>query len=180
MLYTNKVLETIKDEGRSKVEISSLYGKEESLILDSRISDYLHQIDDKFHKNLTIVKTKQGYLMVSNRKDDALYLVLDTLDYKHFRNLGNVSIPKENRDEYKIIYSNILNNRANTCSWSNIIVKVEDLTKLHTFQLQFTSGRVAYLTIYDGHVKMHNEKGLIAYLSVIGKEVDINNMISLD
>lgn len=177
MIYTNKELEIAKNEKGGKViELSSLYGTQVCFGIDNKITDYINKIDDKFHRFLTVTKTKEGFVMITNKKDDDLYLILDTLDYKYFDTNGRIYATSE--DSFgEVVLTVTTHNRSNTCNWELSIFKVKNKKDVNLFKMQLTSGLVKYVSIYNGFVMLHNENTLRKYFETINKEMpDVKNI----
>lgn len=176
MFYTNKELEIVKNEkGEKELELCPMYGLADNIIVDGKITEYVKKVDDKFHKYLTFIKTKKDLLILTNKKDDSLYLALDTLDYKYFDKNGEIFCSEED-DVEEIIKHQIISNRSKTCSWDNMIFKVNNKKDFIIFKLQLTSGLVKYLTIYNKIIKIHNNLSLAKYLESIEKTLDVEEM----
>lgn len=173
MLYTNRSLEIISDKKGRKLEVTGLYDRPVLLEIDKDVSDRLISVEGKFHRFLSL-KEENGKLKLVKEKDGKLYLILDLLDYKCFRNNSLLLKPKGTNDFEALRYYRTTN-RCGRCKWGLHILKAPKNKDFSILKIRATSGKEKYLTIYKGYVKMHSDRTIGRYLSKHKISFDLKN-----
>ena len=153
MLYTNRCLEFNKFKGRKVLELSSIYGQFISINVDRNMTDKIHTVDRKFYNCLTLTEIGEGKLRLDNKKDDNLYIVLDTSEYKNFNCSSKVEIP-EDCEAFKVIKNYSMQNRSGYCHWNILIIKYNPKkNKNAIIKWKDTAGGINFITIdKKGHL----------------------------
>ena len=173
MLYTNRSLEIIKTKEGRKLEVSDLYGRPILIDMDKDVSNELISVEGKFHKYLSL-KEEDGKIKLIGKDDEQLYIILDLLDYKCFRNNSLLLKPKGD-NSFKTIEYYRTTNRCGKCKWGLHILKAPENKRFSILKIRATSGTVKYLTIHRGFVKLISDKSIESYLSRNKINFDIRN-----
>ena len=166
MLYTNKTLEfTTNKRGEKVLELNSLYGQFISIAVDRNINPNIKSVERKFHKYLTIKEICEGRFRLENKKDDEIYLVIDTLEYKNFNSDTFIQFP-EGHNYFKLLKNIKMTDRAGKRKWNIVILKwikpksttVDGKIKYEEdsiIKYKDTSGTVKYIVI-DNKGRLHH------------------------
>ena len=154
MLYTNRCLEFNKFKGKKVLEISSLYGQFISINVDKNMTDKIHTVDRKFYNCLTLTSIGEGKLRLDNKKDDNLYIILDTSEYKNFNCSSTIEVP-ENCEAFDVIKNYSMQNRSGSCKWNILILKFNKEKNVNSIiKWKDTAGGINYITI-DQKGRLH-------------------------
>lgn len=178
MIYTNRMLEIInKEKGKKEVDLCSLYGKELTVKLDMRLSDYINEIKPGYHKSLCFLHAndEEHTLLISNLlKNAGTFLILDTLEYKSFLNDGKI-YTNDSESVLEIVFSHTITNRNRSCRWDLKAIKVAD--EFSIFKILYTSGIFRYIVVNRGIIKTLTSLNVVKYLEEIGKsDIDVDKI----
>lgn len=166
MLYTNTALEfNTNRRGDNVLEISSLYGHFISIGVDRNINPAITFVDRKFHKYLSIDEyTKERFRLI-NKKDDDIYIVLDTSKYKNFNCNSVIEVP-EGTNDFTVLKNYHMVSRNNKCQWNIVILKWNKNKLLNSvLRWKDTSGIIHYITINSKghlfHINQHKMERIV-------------------
>lgn len=172
MLYTNRSLEIIEENGRRKLEISNLYNREISIPIDKKVSEKLISVQGKLHKYLSL-ESNGRYLKLTNKNEEDLYIILDLLDYKCFRR-NSVLLTLKGDKGFKTLRYYRTVNRCDKCRWGLHILEAPK-REFSILKMYGTSGIEKYLTIYRGFIMMHTTESLVQYIKDYNIKFDLSS-----
>lgn len=173
MLFTNKTLEIVKTKEGRKLELFNMYRKEISLPVTEGLNEKILFVQDSVtHKYLNLQVTEEG-LKFENVKSDKLYLILDLLEYKFFKNNSKIEVAVNSGVEFDKVEIHNLKNRLRT-NWTISILEAIG-TGFGALKLTSTSGRISYLLVNNKQVTITNFKGALKFIEENKIKFDLAN-----
>ena len=178
MLYTNRCLEFNKFKGKKVLEISSVYGQFISINVDKNMTDKIHTVDRKFYNCLTLTEIGNGKLRLDNKKDDDLYIILDTSEYKNFNCNSTIEVP-EDCEAFDIIKNYSMQNRSGRCKWNILILKFNPNKNNNSIiKWKDTAGQINFITIdKKGHLYHINKHKMENFVKTDINDVKFKSLI---
>lgn len=173
MIYTNKVLEMSSNNKGRKLELFTMYPEAiRFLKVNEKVNNKIKFVKDKFNSSLSFDTKGKFPILIEDKNDDRLFLVLDTLDYKYFNSDGKLY--SEAGQDYALVYQSKFTNKSRTSSWTISILEVPKYFS-QIYYMKTTSGADRYITIFEGRIKMHTGESLKKYL--VSNNITIANEI---
>lgn len=173
MLFTNKTLEIVKTKRGKKLELFNMYRNEISIPAVEGLHEKILFVQDSVtHKYLNLQVTEEG-LKFENVKSDKLYLILDLLEYKFFKNNSKIEVAENSKVEFDKVEIYNLKNRLRT-NWTISILEAIG-TGFGVLKLTSTSGRISYLLVNNKQVTITNFKGALKFIEENKIKFDLAN-----
>lgn len=173
MLFTNKTLEIVKTKEGRKLELFNMYRKEISIPTTEGLNEKILFVQDSVtHKYLNLQVTEEG-LKFENVKSDKLYLILDLLEYKFFKNNSKIEVAVNSEVEFDKVEIYNLKNRLRT-NWTISILEAIG-TGFGVLKLTSTSGRISYLLVNNKQATITNFKGALKFIEENKIKFDLVN-----
>lgn len=170
MLYTNRCLEfNTNKRGEKVLELSSIYGQFIAIGVDRNINPQISLVDRKFHKYLSIEQYAPERFRLINEKDDDIYIILDTSEYKNFNCKSTVEIPVDS-NAFEVAKNYHMTSRNGKCEWNILVLKWKKQETNSVLKWKDTAGVIHYITI--------NPKGRLFHINQHKMEKIVNKDIT--